>query len=68
MPHSKPNCVNYISEELCAVSPGQPQNQCYDEKRGECVNFTAKALPKVVTVAELTDHKHQRQQDDDLRR
>lgn len=50
MPHSKPDCRNYISEELCAVGPGRPEEKCYREERGECANYFPDESPDTTAV------------------
>jgi len=50
MPHSKPDCRNYISEELCAAGPGRPEEKCCRDDRGECANYTPDVSADVATV------------------
>jgi len=36
---SKPECTNYIAEDLCAVSSNRPERQCHSDERGDCARF-----------------------------
>jgi len=49
MRSSKPECKNYISEELCAASPNRPEEHCHDEKRGDCDQFVSIEPPATPT-------------------
>ena len=44
MTHSKPDCKNYISEELCASSSHRPEVHCHDDKGQECAGYSPRGV------------------------
>jgi len=39
MKSSKPECKNYIAEDLCAASANHPEEHCHDDVKGDCGRF-----------------------------
>ncbi len=40
MSHSRPDCRNYIAEDLCASSSHRPAVHCHDDEGRECKNYS----------------------------
>ncbi len=53
MKSSKPECKNYIAEDLCAASPNHPEEHCHDDAKGDCPRFT----PAEASEKPLADRK-----------
>jgi hypothetical protein len=45
MKTSKPECKNYIAEDLCAASPNRPEEHCHDDSKGDCGRFADVEAP-----------------------
>ena len=50
MKTSKPECKNYIAEDLCAASPNRPEEHCHDDTKGDCGRFDDIEVPAKATT------------------